>query len=110
MSSVTPRNCFVLTDFPRDHQSVPTGQLTGNLSPVAELEENASFYLQLDDGATQPQAVRSILSSFGDLLSFQRCVVNGSPHTGADDGQVSRFNSSDTAPVSSFWIATLLDP
>ncbi|KAI9442748.1 hypothetical protein H4582DRAFT_1308486 [Lactarius indigo] len=56
--------------------------LTGNPSPVTEIEEEAAFLIQIKDHSTQPSTVRSILDRFGTLLAFREWH----PRTG--DGQV----------------------
>jgi len=48
-----------------------TPQLTGNPSPVTEIEEEAAFLIQIKDHSTQPSTVRSILDRFGTLLAFR---------------------------------------
>ncbi|KAI0291159.1 hypothetical protein BC826DRAFT_1106124 [Russula brevipes] len=45
--------------------------LTGNPSPVTEIEEEAAFLLQIKEHTTQPSTVRSILDRFGTLLAFR---------------------------------------
>ncbi|KAI0248114.1 hypothetical protein BJV78DRAFT_836721 [Lactifluus subvellereus] len=57
--------------------------LTGNPSPVTEIEEEAAFLIQIRDHSTQPSTVRSILDRFGTLLAFREWY----PRSG--DGQAS---------------------
>jgi hypothetical protein len=58
-------------------------QLTGNPSPVTEIEEEAAFLIQIKDHSTQPSTVRSILDRFGTLLAFREW------HPRSGDGQAS---------------------
>ena len=58
-------------------------QLTGNPSPVTEIEEEAAFLIQIKDHSTQPSTVRSILDRFGTLLAFREW------HPRLGDGQAS---------------------
>jgi hypothetical protein len=60
-----------------------TWQLTGNPSPVTEIEEEAAFLIQIKDHSTQPSTVRSILDRFGTLLAFREW------HPRSGDGQAS---------------------
>ena len=60
-----------------------TPQLTGNPSPVTEIEEEAAFLIQIKDHSTQPSTVRSILDRFGTLLAFREW------HPRSGDGQAS---------------------
>ncbi|KAI9510114.1 RNA recognition motif 2-domain-containing protein [Russula earlei] len=55
--------------------------LTGNPSPVTEIEEEAAFLIQIKDHSTQPSTVRSILDRFGTLLVFREW------HVRTGDGQ-----------------------
>ncbi|KAH9062342.1 RNA recognition motif 2-domain-containing protein [Lactarius vividus] len=55
--------------------------LTGNPSPVTEIEEEAAFLIQIKDHSTQPSTVRSILDRFGTLLAFREW------HPRSGDGQ-----------------------
>jgi hypothetical protein len=65
-----------------------TPQLTGNPSPVTEIEEEAAFLIQIKDHSTQPSTVRSILDRFGTLLAFREW------HPRSGDEQVSLRTSS----------------
>lgn len=60
---------------------VEARDLTGNPSPVTEIEEEAAFLIQIKDHSTQPSTVRSILDRFGTLLAFREW------HPRSGDGQ-----------------------
>ena len=45
--------------------------LTGSPSPVTEIEDEATFLIQINDRSTQPSTVRSVLDRFGTLLAFR---------------------------------------
>ncbi|KAI0057977.1 hypothetical protein BV25DRAFT_1830527 [Artomyces pyxidatus] len=48
-------------------------ELTGNPSPVTEIEKDAAFYIQIKDQFTPSEAMRAILDAFGRLLAFRNC-------------------------------------